>query len=312
MKNLSRLYIIALLMPLASCSVHRFIPENEYLLDEVSVTADHKDVKASAYEMYIRQHPNAKWFSLTKVPMHLYCLSGRDTTRWINRFFRAIGDAPAVYDAQLAERTRGEMEKAVRNKGFMGARVEVEEQTRRHKMKVNYRIHAGQPYVVSSLRYEVDDAHIEELMQRDSARTYLHVGMPLDVELLEAERTRLTKVLLNEGYYAFNKDFWTFQADTMRNTHRVDLTLRLLPYRRRKEDVPQPHKVYTLHSVNYVSDFRDVRFTDDWLTGLDTLCYKQLNLYYKDRPILRPQVMNYTNRMRVGQPLQRAGRAAHP
>jgi outer membrane protein assembly factor BamA len=294
-------------MPLASCSVHRFIPENEYLLDEVSVSADHKDVKASAYEMYIRQHPNAKWFSLTKVPMHLYCLSGRDTTRWINRFFRAIGDAPVVYDAQLAERTRGEMEKAVRNKGFMGARVEVEEQTRRHKMKVNYRIHAGQPYVVSSLRYEVDDAHIEELMQRDSARTYLHVGMPLDVELLEAERTRLTKVLLNEGYYAFNKDFWTFQADTMRNTHRVDLTLRLLPYRRRKEDVPQPHKVYMLNSVNYVSDFRDVRFTDDWLTGLDTLRYKQLNLYYKDRPILRPQVMNYTNRMQVGQPYSEQG-----
>jgi outer membrane protein assembly factor BamA len=282
--------------------VHRFIPENEYLLDEVSIVSDTKDVKPSAYQIYLRQHPNAKWFSLTKVPMHLYCLSGRDSSKWMNRFIRKIGDAPVIYDASLAERTRGEVQKAVRNKGYMGATVEVDEQARKHKMKLTYRIKAGRPYVVNSLRYEVDDEHILALMQRDSARSYLHTGMTLDVELLEAERQRLAKVLLNEGYYAFNKDFWTYQADTMRNTYKVDLILRLLPFRRRKEDEPQLHKVYTLQSVNYVSDFRDVRFTDDWLEGLDTLRYKQLSLYFKHRPILRPQVMNYTNRMQVGQP----------
>jgi outer membrane translocation and assembly module TamA len=286
-----------LALPLASCSVHRFIPENEYLLDEVSVTSDNKEVKASAYQIYIRQHPNAKWFSLTKVPMHLYCLSGRDSSKWMNRFFRAIGDEPVIYDASLAERTRGEIEKAVRNKGFMAARVEVDENARKRKMKVAYRIKTGRPYIVNSLHYEVDDDQIRSLMARDSARSYLHEGMTLDVELLEAERQRLTKILLNEGYYAFNKDFWTYQADTVRNTYKVDLTLRLLPYRRRKEDEPQPHKMYRLNTINFVSDFHDVRFTDNWLEGLDSLRYKQLNLYYKQRPILRPQVLNYANRM---------------
>jgi outer membrane protein assembly factor BamA len=290
------------LVPLASCSVHRFIPEEKYLLDEVSIVSDNKEVKPSAYQIYIRQHPNAKWFSLTKVPMHIYCLSGRDSTRWMNRFFRAIGDAPVVYDAQLAERTRTEIEKAVRNKGFMAATVTVDEQTRKQKMKLAYRIQAGRPYTVNTLRYEVDDDHIRQLMQRDSAHSYLHPGMTLDVELLEAERQRVTKILLNEGYYAFNKDFWTYQADTARNTYKVDLTMRLLPYRRRKEDEPQPHKVYMLNRINFVSDFHDVRFADDWTEGLDSLKYKSLHLYFKHRPILRPQVMDYTNRMVAGAP----------
>lgn len=53
-------------------------------------------------------------------------------------------------------------------------------------------------------------------MQRDSASTLLHEGMYLDVNVLDAERQRITGNLLRHGYYRFNKDYITYTADTVK------------------------------------------------------------------------------------------------
>ena len=83
---------------LYSCSSNKFIPKDQYLLDDINITSDSKDVKPAQFTSYIRQNSNAKWFNLVKVPMHIYCASGLDSTKWFNQFFRKIGDAPVIYD----------------------------------------------------------------------------------------------------------------------------------------------------------------------------------------------------------------------
>ena len=65
--------------------------------------------------MYIRQNPNAKWFSLIKTQLYVYNWSGRDSTRWINRTLRKLGDAPVIYSEEETNRTREEITKAVQN-----------------------------------------------------------------------------------------------------------------------------------------------------------------------------------------------------
>ena len=52
--------------------------------------------------------------------MRTYCVSGVDSTKWINRFFRKIGDAPVIYDESVALKSQEEIEKAVRNMGGQG------------------------------------------------------------------------------------------------------------------------------------------------------------------------------------------------
>ena len=81
MSRISRLYIyLTLVALLSSCSANRFIPENQYLLDEVNILSDTKEVQPSLFTSYVRQNPNSKWFNLVKVPMHIYCLSGKDSS----------------------------------------------------------------------------------------------------------------------------------------------------------------------------------------------------------------------------------------
>lgn len=69
----------------------------------------------------------------------------------------------------------------------------------------------------------------------DSARSYLKSGSRLDVNKLDEERDRITQYLQNRGYYRFNKDFITYQVDTMRNSRNVDLIMKLHPYRRKRK-----------------------------------------------------------------------------
>ena len=91
--------MLLVLMAVASCSTTKYVPEGGYLLDRTVIRTDNKEVKVQELNSYIRQKPNTRWFSLFKVPLATYSLSGSDTTRWINRVLRRIGDAPVIYDA---------------------------------------------------------------------------------------------------------------------------------------------------------------------------------------------------------------------
>ena len=115
-------------------------------------------------------------------------------------------------------------------------------EAKKNKLKLFYHIEAGRPYMIRHIAYNIDDLNISDCLQQDSAQSMLFPGMPFDVNVLDAERQRITRLLQNKGYYKFNKDFLVYQADTTRNTYLVDLTLKLLPYQRKKEDPPQKHK----------------------------------------------------------------------
>lgn len=302
MKISPRFYIglCAMLLFLSGCSVSKFIPEGHYLLDNVKVESDNKEIKSSQMTAYLRQTPNAKWFSLVKLPMYIYGAAGTDSTKWMNRFLYRIGDAPRIYDPELAEETRLQIEQAVRNMGYMSGQVSMHTQTKGKKIKVYYRIHSGDPYLISRVAYDIADYQIHDYLMADSARSYLKEGARLDINQLDQERDRITQFLQNRGYYRFNKDFITYQVDTMRNSRNVDLIMQLHPYRRKKEDPPSPHRQYYLRNVDYVFDVDFADLTSESLQEIDSLRSGGVTFYFKDKMFLRPQVIGDNNHLRTG------------
>lgn len=275
-------------MLLVSCSTSKFIPEEHYLLDEVSIVSDTEEVDPSLFTSYIRQNPNAKWFNLVKVPMHIYCLAGKDSDHSFNRFLRRLGDAPVIYDASIAEKSQREIEKAVRNMGYMRAQVHLDTEVKKRKIKVNYRIEAGRPYTIKHIAYNINDTKIYDYIEKDSLASLLKPGMSFDVVALDNERQRITKMLQNNGYYKFNKDFIVYQADTVRNTFQVNLTMKLLPFQLRKEDEPTKHQQYTIRNVNFLANEN----------ASDSLTYKGLNYFYQNRLFIRPNTLATFNYIR--------------
>ena len=301
MKNYLQHYISILIVAVfTSCSVNKFIPEEHYLLDEVNIVSDTKEVKPSAFNTYVRQNPNAKWFNLVKVPMKIYCLSGMDSTHWGNRFLRKLGDAPVIYNADIARKSQQEIEKAVRNMGYMRAKVHLDTTINKNKLKLSYRIEADKPYTVQHIAYNIDDWKINDLIEEDSTQSLLQKGMPFDVVALDGERQRITKLLQSKGYYRFNKDFLVYQADTARNTFQVDLTMKLLPYQRRKEDAPTSHKPFKIRKVNFLTETEIGSTTNDY-SQYDSIQYKGLNVYYDKKIYLRPSTLANFSYLRPNQ-----------
>ena len=298
MKRKVQLYLyITLVALLTSCSVNKFIPEEHYLLDEVHIISDTEEVQPSMFTSYIRQNPNAKWFNLVKVPMHIYCLSGKDSTNSFNRFLRKLGDAPVIYDANVTQKSQKEIEKAVRNMGYMRAKVELDTEIKKNRMKLNYRIKVGRPYIIKHITYNIDDMTINDFIEKDSAQSYLRLGMPFDVVTLDNERNRITKLLQNNGYYKFNKDFIVYQADTIRNTFQVDLTMKLLPFQLKKEDVPTKHRQYTIRNVNFLTEDNLINQENNY-TGYQSLQHKGLQIFYQDKMYIRPNTLSNFNYIR--------------
>jgi len=256
--HLSLYALLAMSMILLSgCSVTRFIPEGDYLLDDVSIKSTDKELSTMPFEGYIRQHPNSKWFSAIKVPMSPYLLSGRDTTKRINRFLQRVGEKPVIYDSLLAKKTEGDIEAAVKNMGYLNADVSLKTKHRsRRRIKVSYMIEPRERYHVSEIAYHVPDSMVNTFIQSSSGETLLSKGMPFDLNVLDAERSRINSLLRDNGYFLFNKNYIRFQADTTLFDHRVDLDLFVDDFPGNQTTPGPEHPRYTLSDVSYQFDER--------------------------------------------------------
>ena len=233
------------------CSVNRFIPEDEHMLDQVSIRSDKNELKTAPLMGYVVQHPNSKWFSLAKVPLHIYCLSGRDSTKRFNRFLRRLGEPPVLYDSVLAQKTRLNIQSAVQNMGYLNAEVDLLEVTKGNRIGVRYYVMPHQRYKVNDIQKEIRDTVIASQLTEDNYPWMLQDNMNFDLNVLDAERSRLNTYLQNRGYYKFNKDYIRFEADTAVGNHLVDLKMILREYPTGKADSGSLHPRYKIGQITY-------------------------------------------------------------
>ena len=243
---------LACLLFMASCSSSKFLSDGEYLLDKVRVEADTKEIDASLLSPYIRQQANSKWFSLFKVPLGTYTMAGRDTTKWLNRTLRNIGEQPVVYDSLMARLTCDDLQDALHNMGYMNGSVSLNTKVKGKKLTAIYTLHPGSPYFIRSVKYDIQDDTIAKVLDIENTKSkHLREGMRFTVAELDNERKQITQQLTHEGYYRFHKEFIRFYADSMRGSKMVDLTMQLLPYRANNDAEETLHPRYKIRKVNF-------------------------------------------------------------
>ncbi|MBO7239420.1 MAG: hypothetical protein J6V23_02940, partial [Bacteroidaceae bacterium] len=256
--TLLRKIVFALLsvLLLFSCSVKKFIPEGEYLLNDVDIVSNTNAANASKAEKYILQKPNAKWFSLVKVPMYTYALSGRDSTNWGNRVLRRLGEKPVVFNKRLAEATRLNIQQMLLNDGYLHARVDLETlvNEKKRRAKVIYYLHEKERYYISDFKMVSEDTALAKIILADSASSMIKVGMPFNVDGMEMERRRVTNLLKNNGYYRFQKEHITYTADTAHHSNKVRLTMNIAGFIPSANAEPVDHKVYRIGKIYYVAN----------------------------------------------------------
>ena len=85
----------------------------------------------------------------------------------------------------------------------------------------------------------------------------LKPGMRFTVEALDNERKRISNLLIDDGYFRFNKDFIHFSADTITGRKDIAVTLHLMNYKANSNAPETPHSRYEIGKINYLSNDSD-------------------------------------------------------
>lgn len=304
--------VIAALSLLTGCSSTKYVPDNQYLLDKVVITSDDKDFKEADLRDYLHQRPNFKAFGLIKWQLYLYNWSGKNDKSWVNKQLRRMGEAPVVLDTMLVEQSADELERFLVNKGYIHADVTTRIDTLRHKKAVvTYMLHPNTPYRIRNYQTAISDPVIDSIahippkkrnwlsnMFKPSNEDYVSLvkeGNPFDRDLLDLERSRVTKLVRREGYYAFNKDHLAYMADSAFNLNAVDLEMYLKPYRRLKEDgsvKEEAHRPYYINKVTVVADYDPLKSElENSMSLRDTMKAGDIYVVYANRRFIRPSAL---------------------
>ena len=244
-------------MILTGCSATKFVPEGQSMLNSVELKSEPKGFNIARLEPYVRQKSNSKWFSLFKIPLGVYSLAGRDSSKWINRTLKNIGEAPVIFDTLQAQLTCNDLQTAMRNMGYLHADVDLSTHVKGKKLSAVYTLRPGAPYDIREVSYDIADPRIDSLLRReDSPSLQIKPGEPFTVERLDTERKGITAFLMDRGFYRFNKDYIRFTVDSAQHSNEVDVTLHLAPYSANNTTQESLHPQYIVRSVNFRSEER--------------------------------------------------------
>ena len=244
-------FVVMTIFIVVACSSDKFVPDGQYLLDKVELHSDKKDVNSSLLMQYVRQKGNSRWFSLFKIPLGTYTMAGKDTTRWINRTLRKMGEEPVLYDSVQARLSSEDLTVALQNMGYMNATVDLEKKVRGKKLVLNYFLHPREPYIIDRFNYEIEDSVIRRVLE-SQLNSDTKRPRQFTVTSLDNERKRLTHILNDSGYYRFHKDFIYYTADSTQGRQHVNVTLHLMKYVENSNSTPTLHPRYVINSVNFI------------------------------------------------------------
>ena len=278
------LALLAIIL-LAGCSIDKYIPSDGYYLKKVNVvSADESATKKMNLGGYVKQQPNTKWFGL-KVPMRIYSSTKPESTGKGAKILRKIGEAPVIIDTTKVNNTITDMTKVLNNAGYLHSQVDTTMEVERRRAVLTYHVTPGDCYRIRSMRRTVQDSMLNIIINgADTANSLIQADTPLDINVLNNERKRITKNLRNSGYYKFNKEYITFVADTLIGSRYVDLTMNVALHQENAQTDPEPHPNFTINDITYLVDMNAEGTSD-------TIYHDGSRIIYKDKLRFRPNLL---------------------
>lgn len=294
---------------LESCSNTKFLAEDEKLYtygwfsEKGFGKINNKPLKA--YELYLvgNAKTNRPFLFLprTSLTIHNYCVP---TGKWGPRhyIYKVFQKPPVLLEQVNPEFRLKVMKQRLADMGHFDSDIGLDIKVYgKHdkKARVKYNILFRTAYTYRNLDFFSKGSRPDSIIAASMSATLIKPGNDYWLKELEDERSRLTRILKNQGHYYFNPDFLLFHADTAVGQKQVDLTLVI------KDEIPQ--KAYNPYTIRNVDVFvRGIRKNKRKMVPNDSIyindCYyKSVGNPFRPKVITRPvslkpgQSYSYTN-----------------
>ncbi len=281
---------------LTSCSTTKLVPDDDQLF--VGLTKidyqnyeedDHFISTQEEIEAALATAPNGALFGSsyyrTPFPYGLWIYNWAEGSsgkikQWMNRSF---GKAPVLM-SQVNPALRASVARSVlRKNGYMHGDVTYTEvpQKNKKKMKIGYTVRLDTLFRVDTMEYLKFPAPMQALIDSTRNESLIKPGTPFAVANLDGERSRISRLFRNNGYYYYTPGYASYLADTFDLPYRAQLRLQLadsLP-----ADVLKKWYIGEMR-VNLRKTARE--------TATDSMGRRFLKIFYNGkRPPIRPRVL---------------------
>ncbi len=277
---------------LSSCSLNKYIPEDELLLKKNEVKTMSKDVDFSNSDAaaYLLQKPNSSFFGIRAFVWVYYITEKSDGKigKWINK---TIGDEPIYFNKELKDNSITEIDNYLNDVGYFNSDINVKTKIKKRKIKVTYEIDPAKPYVIDSVSYNINDSVLSSYIDRIKGNLPIQKGIIYNAFKFDDERDIITEYLKNNGYYYFTKDYIFMEVDTNYADHKANVRISINdvvdPITQKKEN----HKQFIINNIYIYPSGNN--FNND---NIDTITYHyrtvrkridSLNFVYSEDPKIR-------------------------
>jgi outer membrane protein assembly factor BamA len=227
---------------ISSCSIKKYIPENEKLYRGSDIHLDSEEDKKEEkileqkLEELLRPKPNQKILGMY-LGLWAYFKNMEEKPGFIARFLnKKIGEKPVYLSDIDQDKTLELMRNRLENRGFFNSLSSFEVEEKSYTAKMKYAVKLSTPYTLLDYQYvSQGELSLHQEIQEVLNTGDIKAGMRFDLEALQEERERLDKHLKNRGYYNFNPDLLIFEADTNLSSNDKKFNL----YLRIKRNAPQ-------------------------------------------------------------------------
>lgn len=287
---------------LASCSQTKFVPEQEYLIKNVSVEIDDPGINKEEAKSFVRQKENYKILGFIKFYLLIYNLSSKKKKDdWLKR----IGEAPEIYDEVMVERSIDQLEQYMDYKGFYRAKITSEARfnDKKQKAQLKFDVKSGEQYKIKKINYHFVTPELQTIFFKDSASHFIRSGAPFDYYELEKQQERIVTLYKNNGYFYFSKNQVRLLADTTLYEKQVILDLFIGESNNSQQDSVKILKPYYVNNFYYSILPGNTPVTVNRESNeifSDTLAWNNSTLYLNKQIRYPPNLFDRTNRIRSG------------
>ncbi len=293
--------IIFIMILAVSCSTVKVIPDGEYrLIKNKIVVLNSKKIKDVELLPYIKQKPNSEFLFGWNPFLSIYNWSNGKGNGW-DRFVTKLGQAPVVFDSTLVKKSNDNIKSHLKSLGYYNSIVKDSVITKGKKAYVSYNVWIGNQYKISKISYEIKDSLISDYVMRDTSKSLVRRGKYLSEQLLESESIRITSLLRDTGYYNFSKNYFSFEADTLKRDGNATLVMKVANYTRNEnpEDAHK-HEQYFVRNITVFPSYDPTSLESGAVSLSDTIDFNKLKIVSPAKPIIKPSVIDRMNRITPG------------
>ncbi|MCB0696556.1 MAG: BamA/TamA family outer membrane protein [Chitinophagaceae bacterium] len=216
----------------SACNSARHLKEGQYLLKSNSVEFTSNKYLTAKSELTdkllgaIVQKPNSSFIvDGFKPKLFLYNMRYNKYQNDSNNFqleSRSV-EAPVIYDSTTIVQSESYMESYLFHQGYFYAKVKDTTvfNQKRKKASVTYEVNTGINYLISRVYFEeIKDSAVKSFVREAFGETFLRSGKAYSADLVEKERSRITSVLKEKGYYYFSNNNISFVLDTTKKEYK--------------------------------------------------------------------------------------------